>query len=89
MHGFEMKRRMRMLATGSALLLLAACGGGDKTPTGPAGRDGGGNDGGGNNGGGANVLVGDYSLFSVGKIALPADLTFDQCSPARLWWIVW
>jgi hypothetical protein len=84
MHGFEIKRWVRVLAAGSALLLVAACGGGDKSPTGPTGGDGGGNDGGGNNGGGDNVLPGDYYLFSVGKISLPADLTFDPCDPARV-----
>jgi hypothetical protein len=83
MHGFEITRRVRILAAGSALLLAAACGGG-KSPTGPADGGGGGNDGGGNNGGGDNVLAGDYYLFSVGKISLPADLTFDQCNPARV-----
>jgi hypothetical protein len=84
MHGFEIKRWVRVLAAGSALLAAVACGGGDKGPTGPTGGDGGGNDGGGNNGGGDNVLAGDYYLFSVGKISLPADLTFDQCNPARV-----
>ena len=79
MHGFEIKRWVRVLAAGSALLLAAACGGGDKGPTGPTGGDGGGNDGGGNNGGGDNVLAGDYYLFSVGKISLPP--VADQYSP--------
>ena len=84
MHGSEFKHWVRVLAAGSALLLAAACGGGGKSPTSPTGGDGGGNDGAGNNGGGDNVLAGDYYLFSVGKISLPADLTFDQCDPARV-----
>jgi hypothetical protein len=74
MHGFEIKHWVRVLAAGSALLLATACGGGDKGPTDPTGGDGGDN----------NVLAGDYFLFSVGKISLPADLTFDQCNPARV-----
>ena len=74
MHGFEIKHWVRVLAAGSALLLATACGGGDKGPTDPTGGDGGDN----------NVLAGDYYLFSVGKISLPADLTFDQCDPARV-----
>jgi len=75
MHGFEIKHWVRVLAAGSALLLATACGGGgDKGPTGPTGDDGGDN----------NVLAGDYFLFSVGKVSLPADLTFDQCDPARV-----
>jgi hypothetical protein len=74
MHGFEIKHWVRVLAAGSALVLATACGGGDKAPTGPTGDDGGDN----------NVLAGDYYLFSVGKVSLPADLTFDQCNPARV-----
>jgi hypothetical protein len=86
MHRFEIKRSLRILAACSALLLAAACGGGDKSPTGPGpgGNDGGDNGGGNNGGGGGNGFAGDYQLLSVGKIALPANLTFDQCDPARV-----
>ena len=80
MHRFEIKRWMRVLAAGSARRGAAACGGGHDGPTGPGGGNGGGN----NGGGGDNALVGDYSLFSVGFVSLPADLTFDHCDPARV-----
>ena len=62
--------------------------GGDHGGNGGGGNGGGGNgdggNGGGGNDGGQTGFAGDYRLFSVGFIALPADLTFDQCNPTRV-----
>ena len=83
MHWLETKRWLRTIAAGSVLLLAAACGGGDKSPTGPGG---GGNGAGGGGGGGGNDtgIVGEYQLLSIGHVALPADLTFENCDPVRI-----
>jgi hypothetical protein len=81
MHWFETKRWLRTIAAGSLVLLAAGCGGGDTSPTGPGG---GGNGGGGGGGGNDTGIAGEYQLLSIGHIALPADLTFEQCDPVRI-----
>jgi hypothetical protein len=81
MHGFAIKRALRILAFGSVLLLAGACGGG-KDPTGPG--PGGGNGGDGGDGGDVG-LAGNYQLARIGFVELPADLTFEAgCDPVRI-----
>jgi hypothetical protein len=76
MQGLEVKRGLRILAAGTALLLATACGGGN-APTGPGGGGGG--------GGGNTGLAGDYQLARIGFVGLPADLTFEGgCDPVRI-----
>ncbi|MFL5515710.1 MAG: hypothetical protein ACJ8DJ_06105 [Gemmatimonadales bacterium] len=57
------------LAGGSALLLAAGCGGGDKNPTGP--------------GGGGNVA--SYNLVALGQAGLPADVKVEDCTNTRFY----
>jgi len=72
---------MYVLASGAALILAAACGGGgDKNPTGPGG-DGGGN-GGGN--GGAGGLAGVYQLTEIGQVGVPTDVDLGACSTVTI-----
>jgi hypothetical protein len=57
----------------AALLLGAACGGGDKSPTGPDT----------NGGGGQNTI--DFQLASLGLAGLPADVKVEDCALTRFY----
>lgn len=69
MHRSETKRRVSILAAASALLLATACGGGDKSPTGPGGGDGG----------------ADFDLVALGFAGLPADTQLEDCTMTRFY----
>jgi hypothetical protein len=71
MHWTKMKRGMSILAAGSALLLAAACGGGDKGPTGPGGGNGPGTD--------------TWRLVALGRAGLPADAQLEDCTLTRFY----
>ena len=58
-----------MLLAASVMLATGCGGGGDKDPTGPGG------------GGGPS----EYELVSLGRVALPADLTLEDCSTTRFY----
>jgi hypothetical protein len=72
MRFMEMKRRLSILAAGSALLLAAACGGGDKSPTGPTGPGGEDPD---------NPNSVEFRLAALGLVGLPAHLEIEDCKP--------
>jgi hypothetical protein len=57
----------------AALLLGAACGGGDKSPTGPDGP------------GGAGQNTIDFQLSSLGLAGLPADVKVEDCALTRFY----
>jgi hypothetical protein len=65
----EMIRRLRRLVPWPTLLLAAACGGGDKGPTGPGGGD---------------EPIG-YELVSLGRMGLPADAQLEDCTLTRFY----
>ena len=65
----EMIRRLSRLAPWPTLLLAAACGGGDKGPTGP--------------GGGMEPIT--YDLVALGRMGLPADAQLEDCSLTRFY----
>ena len=69
MHWTNTKRCLPILAAGSALLLAAACGGGDKGPTGPGGDD----------------IAGNYELVALGGTGLPADVQPEDCIVTRFY----
>jgi hypothetical protein len=60
-----------MLAAASAVLLATACGGGDKSPTGPG------------NGGDDNAITGEYELVQVGRDGLPTEVQIEDCIPTQ------
>jgi hypothetical protein len=62
-----MIRRLRRLVPWTTLLLAAACGGGDKGPTGPGEED---------------EPIG-YELVSLGRMGLPADAQLEDCTLTR------
>lgn len=62
-------RRLSRLVPWPTVLLAAACGGGDKGPTGP--------------GGGEAPL--SYELVSLGRMGLPADVALEDCSLTRFY----
>jgi hypothetical protein len=70
MHWRNAKRCLSILAAGSALMLAAACGGGDKGPTGP---------------GGDNNIAGNYDLVALGGAGLPADVEPEDCTVTRFY----
>lgn len=67
-------RGLPALASCSALLLTAACGGGDKSPTGPTGS-----------GGQAPENAVEFRLASLGLVGLPADLQIEDCKLTRFY----
>jgi hypothetical protein len=71
MNWMAIKRGLSILAGGSALLLAAACGGGDKSPTGPNGGNGG--------------DVAQYKLVALGRAGLPADAELEDCILTRFY----
>ena len=70
----ERIRRLARLVPFPALLLAAACGGGDKSPTGPTGP--------GDPGPDIQSPV-DFQLSSLGLVGLPADLAIEDCQMTR------
>jgi hypothetical protein len=73
----ERTRRLSWLVP-AALLLATACGGGDKSPTGPGGQDGPG-------GQGAPSNSIQFRLASLGLVGLPADLAIEDCKLTRFY----
>jgi hypothetical protein len=69
MHWTMMNWCLGILAGGSALLLAAGCGGGDKNPTGP--------------GGGGDAVT--YNLVALGGIGVPADAKVEDCTNTRFY----
>ena len=67
MIGREKMRGLSRLVPWPTLLLVAACGGGDKGQDGPAGP-----------GDGPTV---SYELAALGQVALPANVQVEDCSP--------
>jgi hypothetical protein len=65
----ERIRRLSRLVPWPTLLLAAACGGGDKGPTGP--------------GGGMEPIT--YDLVSLGRMGLPADAQLEDCTVTRFY----
>jgi hypothetical protein len=65
----EMRRRLIILAAVPTVVLAGACGGGDKSPTGP--------------GGGDNVDT--WELVALGRAGLPADAQLEDCSATRFY----
>jgi hypothetical protein len=65
----ERIRRLSRLVPWATLLLAAACGGGDKGPTGP--------------GGGMEAI--DYDLVALGRAGLPADAQLEDCTLTRFY----
>ena len=65
----ERIRRLSRLVPWPTLLLAAACGGGDKGPTGPGGGAGG----------------GTYELVALGNAGLPIDLQIEDCLMTRFY----
>ena len=76
----KLQQGLRILAV-SSVLVLAACGGGDKSPTGPGPGPGPGP--GRGNGNGKDGITGDYALARIGFVSLPAYLTIEDCAPTR------
>jgi hypothetical protein len=76
MQWMRIKRGLSILAGGSALLLAAACGGGDKSPTGPTGPGGQGPD---------NPNTVEFRLAALGRVGLPADLEIEDCKLTRFY----
>jgi hypothetical protein len=69
MQGMNLKRCLTMLPAGAALL-LAACGGGDKNPTGPG------------QGGGE---VDTWRMVALGNAGLPTDAEVEDCMLTRFY----
>jgi hypothetical protein len=76
MHWMRIKRGLSILAGGSALLLAAACGGGDKSPTGPTDPGGQAPD---------NPNTVEFRLAALGRVGLPADLEIEDCKLTRFY----
>jgi hypothetical protein len=68
----ETIRRLSTLSPGTALLMAIACGGGDKSPTGPGGGGGGGD-------------VAELELVALGRAGLPADAKVEDCTLTRFY----
>jgi hypothetical protein len=69
MHWTIMNWGLGILAGGSALFLATACGGGDKSPTGP--------------GDGGDAAT--YDLVALGRAGLPADAKVEDCTITRFY----